>query len=141
VVYAALAGNIAIAVAKLIAFAVSKSSAMLAEAIHSFVDSVDQILLLVGESRGRRPPDADHPLGHGMESYFWGLPLDHGECVVPFGVAAPVQEDLRPGCRGTLCDQSPDAVCRAGNQHSGLGQVHIVCHRFLVAVFCRAARR
>jgi cation diffusion facilitator family transporter len=73
VVYAALAGNIAIAVAKLIAFAASKSSAMLAEAIHSFVDSVDQILLLIGEARGRRPPDADHPLGHGMESYFWSF--------------------------------------------------------------------
>ena len=73
VVYAALAGNIAIAVAKLVAFAFSKSSAMLAEAIHSLVDSVDQILLLVGESRGRRPPDADHPLGHGMESYFWSF--------------------------------------------------------------------
>jgi divalent metal cation (Fe/Co/Zn/Cd) transporter len=46
---------------------------LLAEAIHSFVDSVDQILLLIGESRGRRPPDADHPLGHGMESYFWSF--------------------------------------------------------------------
>ena len=73
VVYAALAGNIAIALAKLVAYALSKSSAMLAEAIHSLVDSVDQILLLVGEWRGRRPPDADHPLGHGMESYFWSF--------------------------------------------------------------------
>jgi len=49
VVYVALAGNLAIAVAKLIVFAVSKSSAILAEPIHSFVDSVDQIRLLVGE--------------------------------------------------------------------------------------------
>ena len=73
VVYAALAGNVAVATAKFIAYGLSRSSAMLAEAIHSLVDSTDQILLLVGESRGRRPPDPDHPLGHGMESYFWSF--------------------------------------------------------------------
>ena len=73
VVYAALFGNLAVAVAKFIAYAVSGSSAMLTEAIHSLVDSVDQILLLVGQSRGSRPPDAAHPLGHGMESYFWSF--------------------------------------------------------------------
>jgi divalent metal cation (Fe/Co/Zn/Cd) transporter len=73
VVYAALAGNVAIAAAKFGAFGISGSSAMLTEAIHSLVDSADQILLLVGRSRARRPPDPDHPLGHGMESYFWSL--------------------------------------------------------------------
>jgi cation diffusion facilitator family transporter len=73
VVYAALAGNTAIAVAKFVAYGISGSSAMLTEAIHSLVDSADQILLLIGQARGRRPPDADHPLGHGMESYFWSL--------------------------------------------------------------------
>jgi cation diffusion facilitator family transporter len=73
VVYAALAGNIAIAVAKFVAYGISGSSAMLTEAIHSLVDSADQILLLVGQARGRRPPDAAHPLGHGMESYFWSF--------------------------------------------------------------------
>jgi cation diffusion facilitator family transporter len=73
VVYAALGGNLAIALAKFVAYGISGSSAMLTETIHSLVDSVDQILLLVGQSRGRRPPDAGHPLGHGMESYFWSL--------------------------------------------------------------------
>jgi cation diffusion facilitator family transporter len=73
VVYAALAGNVAIAAAKFAAYGLSRSSAMLTEAIHSLVDSVDQILLLIGQARGRRPPDADHPLGHGMESYFWSF--------------------------------------------------------------------
>ena len=73
VVYAALAGNVAIAVAKFVAYGISGSSAMLTEAIHSLVDSVDQLLLLIGASRGRRPPDATHPLGHGMESYFWSF--------------------------------------------------------------------
>jgi len=73
VVYAALAGNVAIAVAKFVACGISGSSAMLTEAIHSLVDSTDQILLLVGQARGRRPADAGHPLGHGMETYFWSF--------------------------------------------------------------------
>ena len=73
VVYAALAGNAAITVAKFAAYGISGSSAMLTEAIHSLVDSIDQVLLLVGQARGRRPADAGHPLGHGMESYFWSF--------------------------------------------------------------------
>src|SRR6187399_673192 len=73
VVYAALAGNLAIAFAKLIAYLLSGSSAILTEAIHSFVDSADQLLLLLGERRAKRPPDAGHPLGHGMEIYFWSF--------------------------------------------------------------------
>jgi cation diffusion facilitator family transporter len=73
VVLAALAGNLAIAVMKLVAWAFTRSSAMLTEAIHSLVDSGDQILLLVGEKRGSKPPDASHPLGYGMETYFWSF--------------------------------------------------------------------
>jgi cation diffusion facilitator family transporter len=73
VVYAALAGNVAIAAAKLIAFGLSGSGPMLAEGIHSLVDSLNQVLLLIGEWRGRRAPDPDHPLGHGMETYFWSF--------------------------------------------------------------------
>jgi len=55
VVYAALAGNLAVAAAKFGASALSGSSAMLTEAIHSLVDSADQILLLTGQSRARKP--------------------------------------------------------------------------------------
>jgi cation diffusion facilitator family transporter len=73
VVLAALAGNLAIAVAKFAAFAASGSSAMLTEAIHSLVDTADQLLLLVGEKRSRLAPDAGHPLGHGGEAYFWSF--------------------------------------------------------------------
>jgi cation diffusion facilitator family transporter len=72
-VYAALVCNLAIVSVKFMVYGVSRSSAMLAETIHSLADSLDQILLLLGESRGRRPPDADNPLGDGMETYFWSF--------------------------------------------------------------------
>jgi cation diffusion facilitator family transporter len=73
VVYAALAGNMTIAVAKFVAFGLSGSSAMLTEAVHSLVDSTDQVLLLVGQVRGRKGPSPDHPFGYGMETYFWSF--------------------------------------------------------------------
>jgi hypothetical protein len=46
---------------------------MLTEAIHSLVDTGDQVLLLIGQRRGAKPPDATHPLGYGMEVYFWSF--------------------------------------------------------------------
>jgi cation diffusion facilitator family transporter len=67
----ALAGNLLVAVVKFAAAGVGGSSAMLTEAIHSVVDSLNQLLLLFGEYRGRRPPNRDHPFGHGLETYFW----------------------------------------------------------------------
>jgi len=73
VVLAALAGNGAIALAKFVASAISASTAMLTEAIHSLVDAGDQVLLLVGQKRGEKPADATHPLGYGMEAYFWSF--------------------------------------------------------------------
>ena len=73
VVYAALAGNLAIAVTKFVAFGLTRSTAMLTEAIHSLVDTGDQLLLLVGMRRAARPPDASHPFGYGMEVYFWAF--------------------------------------------------------------------
>ena len=73
VVYAALAGDLAVAAAKFGASALSGSTAMLTEAIHSLVDSADQILLLTGQSRARKRPDRTHPFGYGMETYFWSF--------------------------------------------------------------------
>ena len=72
-VVAALLANTGIAVAKFAGFAVTRSSAMLAESVHSVADAANQLLLLLGVRRARRPPTDDHPFGHGRERYFWSF--------------------------------------------------------------------
>jgi len=73
VVYAALAGNGAVAVVKFIAAFWTGSSAMLSEGVHSAVDTSNQLLLLYGIHRASLPADEDHPLGYGRELYFWSF--------------------------------------------------------------------
>ncbi|MBO0806380.1 MAG: cation diffusion facilitator family transporter [Nocardiopsaceae bacterium] len=72
-VIAALAANLAIAVAKFVAFLFTGSASMLAESVHSVADTGNELLLLIGRGRSRRARTLEHPYGYGRERYFYSF--------------------------------------------------------------------
>lgn len=72
-VYAALFGNLGIAIAKMIAAVMTGSSAMWSETYHSFSDTFNQVLLLIGIRTSTKVPSERHPFGFGKEQFFWSF--------------------------------------------------------------------
>jgi cation diffusion facilitator family transporter len=86
VIYAALAGNLVIAISKFAAAWITGSSAMVSEAIHSIVDTGNQALLLHGMRQAGKPPTTEHPFGFGLQLYFWTFIV----AILIFGLGAGV---------------------------------------------------
>jgi cation diffusion facilitator family transporter len=72
-VFAAFAANLAIAATKFVAFLLTGSASMLAESVHSVADTGNELLLIIGRGRSRRPRSEEHPFGFGRERYFYGF--------------------------------------------------------------------
>jgi cation diffusion facilitator family transporter len=89
---AAFFANLGIAVAKLVGFAFTRSASMLAESVHSMADTGNQLLLLLGGRRARKPADEEHPFGFGRERYFWGFVV--GVVLFTLGAAFAVIEGI-----------------------------------------------
>jgi cation diffusion facilitator family transporter len=87
VLYAGLSANLLVAATKFAAAGFTHSSAMLSEAVHSLVDSTNEVLLLYGAHRASQPPDREHPFGHGREVYFWSFVVSLMMFVLGAGVS------------------------------------------------------
>jgi cation diffusion facilitator family transporter len=98
------AANLGIAIAKLVGGLISGSTAMLAEAAHSFADTLNQVFLMTALKRSKKPADALHPFGYGMERYFWSLLAAVGIFVLGAGysIFEGVQAVLHPEQLGSL---------------------------------------
>ena len=119
-VLAALFGNLGIAIFKLVAAAMSGSSAMLAEGYHSVSDTFNQVLLLIGLKKSQKPADKQHRFGHGKEQFFWSFMV----AIVLFGIAGALS--IREGYHKFL---NPEPIHHIGLTYLAIG-VAIVFESF-----------
>jgi cation diffusion facilitator family transporter len=111
-VIAALLGNAAIAICKFVAALFSGSSSMLAEAYHSTSDTFNQVLLLYGLKKSKKPPDKLNPFGHGKEQFFWSFMV----AIILFGIAGVLS--VREGYHKL---QHPEPISYIGLMYLVLG--------------------
>jgi len=124
VVLVALAANVAIALTKFAAAAITGSSAMLSEGVHSLVDTINELLLLYGIKRAAKRPDKSHPFGYGRELYFWSfvvalLVLALGAGVSFYeGVTCSTRMRSKGRCSTTACSRplSSSRAFRGGSR-------------------------
>jgi cation diffusion facilitator family transporter len=102
-VVTALAANVAVAIAKLAAASFTGSSALIAESLHSLADSVNEVLLLTGARRSRRPADLRHPFGHARYRYVYAFVVSLAVFWLG-GVLAVVQGVSQLGAHDSLVD-------------------------------------
>jgi divalent metal cation (Fe/Co/Zn/Cd) transporter len=104
VIVIALAANLVVAVAKLAAGMLTGSAALVAEAGHSFADSLNEVLLAVSLRRGNVPADAAHPLGHGRERFLWAFMAAIASFLIGgcLSIALGIQKLLDGGTEGNL---------------------------------------
>jgi cation diffusion facilitator family transporter len=97
-IFAAIAGNLLVAATKFTAAFFTGSAAMLSEGIHSVVDTGNGVLMLVGVRKSKKPPDDEHPFGHGRELYFWSLVVAFSIFAVGGGLSIyeGIQHLMRP---------------------------------------------
>jgi cation diffusion facilitator family transporter len=91
-VVVAVGADLLVALAKGVVAAIGGSAAMAAEAVHSFVDAINQALLIIGNRRAARPADKSHPFGHGAEVYFWAIVV--AGVIFALGGAATIGEGV-----------------------------------------------
>jgi cation diffusion facilitator family transporter len=95
----ALGSGVAVAVAKVVAAAVTASPAMAAEAAHSLADTANDLFLVLAQRRSARPPDQRHPFGYGREAYFWALIAALGVFIAAaaFSLRQGIADLIHPG--------------------------------------------
>jgi cation diffusion facilitator family transporter len=129
-VIAALVGNLCIALFKLAAALLSRSSSMLAESYHSFSDTLNQVLLLYGLKRSRKPADDDHPFGHGKAQYFWSFVV----AMLLFGIAGTLS--IREGYHKIF---NPEPIQRIGLAYLALA-VGVIFESYALRIAIRSIK-
>ncbi len=130
-VVAALFGNLCIAVFKLVAALISGSSSMLAEGYHSISDTFNQVLLLYGLKKSKKPPDEQHPFGHGKEQFFWSFMV----AIILFGIAGTLS--IREGYNKFL---HPEPIHRIGLAYLAIA-VGVIFETYVFRIAIRNIKR